>query len=148
MQCACTILSSVACLALLYFSPSHKWHDFRKNSIEHKIFVLVFSTTFTCNIYHSKKELSEIWSKTCISLHVKYPLFLSDINETWIFSTDFRKVLISLHEIPSVGAELFNVDGRTDMTKLLVAFRNLAKARKKWTLLWTIFRSLPDNLLS
>jgi len=26
--------------------------------------------------------------------HVKYPLFLSDFNQTWIFSTYFRKVFI------------------------------------------------------
>jgi len=26
-----------------------------------------------------------------IGLHVKYRLFLSDFNWTWIFSTDFRK---------------------------------------------------------
>jgi hypothetical protein len=28
-------------------------------------------------------ELSEIWSKVYICLHVKYPLFLSYVNETW-----------------------------------------------------------------
>jgi hypothetical protein len=30
-----------------------------------------------------------------------------------------------------VGAELFHAEGQTDMTKLIVAFRNFAKAPKK-----------------
>ena len=33
-------------------------------------------------------------------------------------------------KIRLVGAELFHADGRTDMTKLIVAFRNFAKAPK------------------
>jgi hypothetical protein len=33
-------------------------------------------------------------------------------------------------KIHTVGAELFQADGRTDMTNLIVAFRNFAKAPK------------------
>jgi hypothetical protein len=39
------------------------------------------------------EELSEIWSKMSISLHVKYMLFLSDFNEPLNFSTHFRKIV-------------------------------------------------------
>jgi hypothetical protein len=41
------ILSSVACLALQYFSTLyHKRHDLRKKNIEYKMIVSIFSTTF------------------------------------------------------------------------------------------------------
>ena len=40
------ILSSVASLVPLYFcTPSYKWHDFRKNVVEHKMCDLIFSAT-------------------------------------------------------------------------------------------------------
>jgi hypothetical protein len=32
-------------------------------------------------------------TKIYIGCHVKYPLFLSDCNETWNFSADFRKIV-------------------------------------------------------
>ena len=60
---------------------------------------------------------------------VKYPLFLSDFNETWIFSTDFRK--LNLIDIHPVGVELFHAgrqtDGQTGMTNLIVAIRNFCE---------------------
>jgi hypothetical protein len=47
MQCACAILSSVACPAVQYFSTlSHKRHDKKKLLNE----ACVFSTAFICNI--------------------------------------------------------------------------------------------------
>ena len=36
----------------------------------------------------------------------------------------------NLIKIRPVGAELFHADGRTNMTKLIVTFHNLAKAPK------------------
>jgi len=48
-----------------------------------------------------------------------------------LFSTDFRKILpIYFTRIRPVGAEFFLADGRTDMTKLVVAFRNFVNAKK------------------
>ena len=68
-------------------------------------------------------------------LHVKYPLFLSDFNETWIFTTDFWKKLKhqiwskSVHWEPSCS---MRTDRRTDMRALIVAFRKFEKAPIKF----------------
>ena len=49
-----------------------------------------------------------------------------------MFSTDFFKKsqISNFIKIRPVRAELLYADGRTDMTKLIVAFRYFAKARK------------------
>ena len=52
----------------------------------------------------------------CASLHVKYLLFSSYFNKTWIFSTDFRNntKISNFIKIRPVGAELVHAGERSD----------------------------------
>ena len=61
-------------------------------------------------------------------IQVKYPLLLSYFDETCYFLTDFRKNAQILN-FPSSGSR-GDPYGRTDMTKLIVAFRKFANAPK------------------
>jgi len=57
------------------------------------------------------------------SYHCKSSSFLSDLNETLTFSTEFKKYsIIEFHEIRIIGSELFHAAGWPDMTKLLTFF--------------------------
>ena len=55
-----------------------------------------------------------------------------DFNDTWTFSTRSSKniQIPNFMKIRPVGDELFHVDGQTDMTKLIIAFRISANAPK------------------
>ena len=56
---------------------------------------------------------------------------LSDCNEIECYRQIFEKTKVSsIMKIISPGAELFDADRRTDMTKLTVAFRNFANAHE------------------
>jgi len=57
-------------------------------------------------------------------LHVKYRLLVSDCNETWIFSTDYRKILKFRISRKSVQC------GWTDTTKVIISFHSFVKPRK------------------
>ena len=77
--------------------------------------------------------------KDANGLHVKYPLFLSDFNETSIFVDGFSKKIIK-HQISLKSGQWepsspmrTDRQTQTDMTKLTVAFRNLANAPKNTT---------------
>jgi hypothetical protein len=76
------------------------------------------------------KWLIVIQGTTYIDLHIKYPLFLVDINQTLVFWTDFKKILEYFVKIRPLGTELFHAYRQTDMTKLVVAFCNFSYALK------------------
>jgi hypothetical protein len=78
-------------------------------------------------------------------IHVKYPLFLSDFNETWNIWTDFRKILqyeISWKSVQWEPSCSMRTDRWTGMTKLIVAVHNFVKAPIN-----TVFCELPCLLL-
>jgi len=61
-----------------------------------------------------------------IGPHAKYPLFLPDFNETWIFWTDFWKILqyqISSKSIQWEQSCTIWTDQWADTMKLIVTFQ-------------------------
>ena len=130
------VLSSATSLPPLYFSTlSHKRYDFQKKKLLNIKRVFRFSLQLLFETFLILRSIQRdtvvVWKRP----HAKYPFFLSNLDETWIFSTDFRKKkaqISSFLQIRPVGAELSQVDGRTDrdMTMLTVAFRYFANAPK------------------
>ena len=117
------ILPCVAYPAVLYVSLiSEKRHDFlEKKGIEHKKWVLIFSTISSYKISFWE-ECREIGSKMYFGLHVKYPLFFCDFNGTCFFFTDFRKILkyqISWKSVQWEPSFSMWTDGQRSLTKLM-----------------------------
>jgi len=70
MQCACVILSSVTYPALKYFSSlPHKRHDFKKKNVTlNKIYVLIFSKTFSETfliLRRNERDILCVYWSTC-----------------------------------------------------------------------------------
>jgi hypothetical protein len=112
----CCITLSVACLILPYFPHIISWTvQFSGGGggvIEHKICVLILSTTFVWNIPHFMKNSERYYHKS-ICLHVKYLLFLSVCHKTRTLLTVFQKnpqILQNVIKSQPVGAEMFHTD--------------------------------------
>jgi len=75
--------------------------------------------------------MREVSSQMFARLHVKYPLLLSDFNETLIHGKDFREILKLSNFMKVRTVDLFHADGQTGMTEVNVVFRN--------------FKNVPQN---
>jgi hypothetical protein len=98
---------------------------FEKN-LEIKMRFAIFSTTLSGKVLILRR--SERMIKNAYGLHVRYVLFFSDFNESWIFSTYFRKILKYQTSWNSSSRSRVRRTDRRDEAK--VAFRNFAKAPK------------------
>ena len=94
------ILPSVTCVALHIFP-----HYLINGTIFWKKCILIFCKTCVWNISDSKEEFREILY-VYIGLRVEYALFLSEINENWVFPIDFfeKYTNINFLENPSCGS--------------------------------------------
>ena len=80
--------------------------------IEHKMFMI-----FPITLSEISVILKRILRDVVIHVHVKYLLFLSDFNESLIFSTDFRKIFaykISRKSVQWEPSCSMRTDGLTD----------------------------------
>ena len=127
------IFSSMASLAVPCFSTlSHKRHDFRGKKI------LKIKCVFWFTLQHLFETFlilrrTERYVIMHIGFHVKYLLFLSHVNKTWIFSIGFQKILkykISYKSLQWEQSCSMRTGERTDITKIIDALRSFAKAPK------------------
>jgi len=100
----------------IFYTLSHKRHDFRGKKLLDMKSVFLF---YVQNVSETFLILRRIqWNHiiNVLGLQVKYSLFLSDFNETWIFLTNFRKILKYQISRKSVKWQpsYFHDDGQTD----------------------------------
>ena len=108
------------------FRLSHKMLNFPKNFTEHNTFVLIFSTTCIWNISHFKKNSARYCYK-CKKSSCKVPLYFFRILMKLEFSRQIfvKSSIIKFNQDSSSGSRVVPC-GRTDIKKLIVAFRNFA----------------------
>ena len=91
---------------------SQKAQFSKKKIIEHKMCFL-FSLQLLSETFLMLRRTGRDVIKMCISLRVKYPLFLSDLSETYFLLDRFSKdnLISNCMKTRPMGAELFPADG-------------------------------------
>jgi hypothetical protein len=136
-------MQSVCAVLYCHLWPVSLYHIFTHYLINGKILEKKLFN-IKCVFWFSLQLLSEtflilkrIQWNIVINVHrssCKVPLLLSDFNETWIFSTVFRDILkyqISWKSVQWQPSSSMRTDTQTDITKLIVAFRNDYKGALK-----------------
>jgi len=111
---------------------------FSESFVGHTVCVLIFSTIFVWNIYHSNRNSARYCHKCTLPFIEGNPYSFQILIKIYFFSTDFRKnsQTSGFMKIVPVGAKLSYADGRTDVTEIIVAFRTFAKEpEKKWSVI-------------
>ena len=76
--------------SIMFFHIISTWTISEKKNIENKMCNLILPTFFSGKLLLLRRiQWDIIINLQGTSLHVKYPLFFSDFNPTWIFSTEY-----------------------------------------------------------
>ena len=94
------------------FPPYHLTGTIRKKKSLELKYLFWFSLQIFLNYLSFLEEMSGTWSKLYTGPQAKWPLLLSDFDETRNFSTDFRKIFKYQISWMSVQWELFHADGQ------------------------------------
>ena len=132
---------------LYYIFPSYLikgtiFEEQKKKLLNTKMCVLIFFANFVWNIVILRTTERDV-TKNVYWSGCRVPAIRSNFNSTWIFSTDYRKILEYKISRKSVQRQPFcstRTDRRTDMTKLIVAFRDFANAPKNTADEYRVYR--------
>jgi len=92
-----------------------------------------FLYNFCLKHFSFQEEMNEIRLKMRIGLHVNYRYSCQVLLKLEFSRQNFKNAQISnLMKIRPVTAELFHVDKHTDISRLVVAFRNFMNWPKKY----------------
>ena len=123
--------------SILFFHIISHTARFSKTVTEHKMCFLIFSTNFVWNIFHSKKKWAR-YDRKCILVFMWSTLYSSPIWMTLEFSRQIFKNYSDMKFLRnlSTGSRVVpwrRTDRQTDMTNLIVAFRNFSNGPKsRW----------------